>query len=209
MDSAEILKHLALIGVGVFFTSLTLFFFFKKERFPKTELSGLKWPKNRSTALSDYLKGLSLFVFTYPSVFLTAQLIGFLTALLFPESKNQQIVISLLKNLRETPLIFFSLSLYLIFIVPFLEELLFRGFLQTTLRKITPLKLNIFLTSLVFAGFHYSALQGISNIELMSALFVLSCFLCYFQEKGSSIFIPIGVHSAFNLFNIVLVILTP
>lgn len=73
------------------------------------------------------------------------------------------------------------------------------------LKKILPWKGAIALTSLIFASFHFSALQGISNIELLGALFVLSCYLGYFHEMGNSIFIPIGLHSVFNFVNIVLV----
>ncbi len=208
MDQTDLLKHLALIGAGVFFTFLSFFYLLKKEPLPKKNIPGIKWPKNTQTALKAYIKGASLIVFAFPPVFLTAQLLSLVTAYFFPEYKNEQIVVSLLRDLRTSPLIYAFMTLYLVLIVPFFEELVFRGFLQMALKTVFGVKISIVATSLIFALFHYSSLQGISNIELLSALFVFSCFLCYFHEKGNSIFIPIGLHSIFNLINIILVSLT-
>ena len=77
-------------------------------------------------------------------------------------------------------------------VVPFVEELIFRGMLQTLLRSyvIKPWP-AIFLASFVFIVFH-------ANPQHWPALFVLSLCLGYTYEKSGSLFRSIFVHALFN-----------
>jgi membrane protease YdiL (CAAX protease family) len=77
-------------------------------------------------------------------------------------------------------------------VVPFVEELIFRGMIQTALRSyIAKPWPAIFVTSLVFIVFH-------ANPEHWLALFALSLCLGYTYEKSGSLFRSIFVHALFN-----------
>lgn len=89
-----------------------------------------------------------------------------------------------------------------VFIIPVFEEMLFRGFLQSTLRgAITPWK-AIVITSLFFSFIHYPYFAH------MPALFFLSCGLGYAYERSGSLLRPILMHMFFNGFSITLVLMT-
>ena len=77
-------------------------------------------------------------------------------------------------------------------IAPVLEELLFRGFFQTTLRSYSERPwLSIFVTSLIFASVH-------ENVTHWPALFVLAVGMGYAYEKSGSLWRPIFIHALFN-----------
>ena len=92
-------------------------------------------------------------------------------------------------------------------VVPFVEELIFRGMIQTMLRSYIVRPANgrglafggpwpaIFLASLVFVIFHADASHW-------PALFALSLCLGYAYEKSGSLFRPIFVHSLFNAMSV-------
>lgn len=78
-------------------------------------------------------------------------------------------------------------------IVPIFEEMLFRGFFQTTIRSATHSPWSaIILTSVFFAFMHYP------NWTHMLALFFLSCGLGYAYERSGSLTRSILMHIFFN-----------
>jgi len=81
-------------------------------------------------------------------------------------------------------------------IVPFTEELIFRGMLQTLLRSfiVRPWP-AVILASLVFVVFH-------ANPQHWPALFMLSLCLGYAYEKSGSLFRSIFIHSLFNALSV-------
>jgi membrane protease YdiL (CAAX protease family) len=81
-------------------------------------------------------------------------------------------------------------------VVPFVEELIFRGMIQTMLRSyiVRPWP-AIFVASFVFVVFHADAPHW-------PALFVLSLCLGYSYEKSGSLFRPIFVHALFNAMSV-------
>ena len=81
-------------------------------------------------------------------------------------------------------------------VVPFVEELIFRGMIQTMLRSyiVKPWP-AIFLASFVFVVFHADAPHW-------PALFVLSICLGYTYEKSGSLFRSIFVHALFNAMSV-------
>jgi len=81
-------------------------------------------------------------------------------------------------------------------VVPFVEELIFRGMIQTMVRSyiVKPWP-AIFLASLVFVIFHADASHW-------PALFVLSICLGYTYEKSGSLFRSIFVHALFNAMSV-------
>ncbi len=80
---------------------------------------------------------------------------------------------------------------FLIFIAPVFEEMLFRGMLQSVIRGLTRRPWEaIAITSVFFAVSH--------PWTHLPALFVLSCCMGYAYEKSGSLLRPIFIHALFN-----------
>lgn len=94
------------------------------------------------------------------------------------------------------------------FVAPILEELLFRGLFQTTVRNFLAdlgyrqsAWLSIGVSSLLFAAAHADAVHW-------PALFVLSIGMGYSYEKSGSLFRPILIHAMFNGMNVLAALLS-
>lgn len=120
----------------------------------------------------------------------------------------EQLVVEQLKSLLAFPTIFLVTAFFISVATPVLEELLFRGFLQTWLKSHLGIKGAILLTSLIFAFFHFSLSQGWGNLTIITILFILSCFMGYIYERQQSLLAPIGLHTAFNSVTIVIIFLS-
>lgn len=85
-----------------------------------------------------------------------------------------------------------SIIVLAVFIAPLVEELLFRGLLQSAIRSFVKRPWSgIILVSLVFATIH-------QNAEHWPALFVLGVGLGYAYERSGSLLRPILIHAMFN-----------
>jgi membrane protease YdiL (CAAX protease family) len=82
-----------------------------------------------------------------------------------------------------------------VIVVPFVEEFLFRGMIQSLLRSYIRPWPAIFAASLIFIIFH-------ANPEHWFALLALSVCLGYTYEKSGSLFRPIFVHMLFNAMSV-------
>ena len=91
-------------------------------------------------------------------------------------------------NGYELALIFVAL----VCLAPFVEEVLFRGFLFAAFRRTFGFWLGAVGVSLLFAVAHGQANVGID-------VFVLSMFLCYLREKTDSLWPSIALHALKNL----------
>ena len=150
--------------------------------------------------------GLSAWFVSYPLVLVVNQAVSYLKAWLeLPGSQNEQVAVRYLRMTTDHPILFLATAFLIVAVVPIIEELLFRGFLQTWLRQKLSLVPAIVLTSLIFSSFHYSSSQGLDNIELLSSLFILSCFLGFLYEKQQSIIAPIGLHMTFNAISVLMI----
>lgn len=164
--------------------------------------------KMRSEELKSFLLGGASWMLAYPIVFFVGHGLSLLIHHLLGEPEVEQVAVKALKQMEGFPAVLYGMMACMIILVPAMEELLFRGFLQTWLMgKLRPLY-AIFLTSSVFAFFHFSYSQGISNIEYITALLLLSCFLGYLYEKEKSLWAPIGLHVAFNAISILFLLFT-
>lgn len=87
----------------------------------------------------------------------------------------------------EAVLVFMAL----VVLAPLAEELLFRGFMFTGLRKRLPFWAAAIIVSLVF---------GLAHLQLNVAIdvFLLSLFLCYLREKTNSLWPAISLHALKN-----------
>lgn len=159
---------------------------------------------SNNTLLSDILFSFVFFIFSFPIIIFISQFLEGILIILFKVSKlPDQIAIQYLKNSMKTPSLFILAIIAIAILAPILEEFLFRGILQTYLKKYMRKYSAIVLSSLIFSFFHFSSAQGISNIVIIGTLLVLSLFLGICYEKRKSIITPIIFHSCFNILTIV------
>lgn len=154
--------------------------------------------KNRKNFLQSVKGGILAWLISYPFVLLASILTLWLTEALWGKIDLEQVAVRQLKLSMDSPLLYFCMILLVVFFVPFLEELLFRGFLQTYLRRYLGKWGGIGMTSLLFASAHYATSQGASNLQLIASLFVLSLFICFIYEKERVLWAPVTFHVCFN-----------
>lgn len=110
--------------------------------------------------------------------------------LLFPNlylDQKQNLGISAPATLLEYVLTFCML----VILPPFIEEVLFRGFLFGTLRRGFSMVVSATLTSILFGVAH-------GQLNLFIDTFVLGLILCYLREKTGTIWTGIFVHGIKN-----------
>lgn len=159
--------------------------------------------------LRDFMVGAVSWFVIYPWTIVAGQIASIATSLLSNLPPQEQVAVKLIVELKDKPLLLGITVVSVFTIVPFLEELLFRGFMQSWLKNLFGVKKAILLTAAVFALFHFGVEQGISNVELLVSLFVLACFLGFLKEKRQSLWASIGLHSAFNLISLAMLLSLP
>ncbi len=138
----------------------------------------------------------------WPLVMLSMTLIAFLgknfTGEDFQMQRHQGL--ELILQHRHIGLRFILLT-FVIILVPFFEEILFRGMLQTTFRSFfkSPWP-AIIITSAIFAAIH-------SYWMHWPSLFILALCLGYAYEKEGSLFRPIFIHALFNATSVIAILL--
>lgn len=153
--------------------------------------------------VGNFFMGFLTLVICFPIVIATAQLSNIILIALQKQSQ-EQIAVRFLKSAYNNPVAYTFSCIFVIFVIPVIEELLFRGFLQNWLRKIFGATGAILSTALIFAFFHFSTAQGWGNLEIIPSLFVLASFAGYIYFRQKSIFASIGLHSTYNALNVVL-----
>ncbi|SHI05725.1 hypothetical protein SAMN02745823_02132 [Sporobacter termitidis DSM 10068] len=102
---------------------------------------------------------------------------------------------------QVTDLIFngsFVLTLLAVGIVgPIFEELLFRGLVFGELRKLTKVRVAIFIQALLFGVYHMNLIQG-------AYAFLIGILLGYVYYRSNSIFAPMLVHITVNSSSVLL-----
>lgn len=162
-------------------------------------------PKVRRAAKSIAM-GFASFILSYPFVFWTGILTSLVSLWIWGEAKVEQVAVKQLKMTMGHPAMFGFMVFLVVVLVPFMEELLFRGFLQSLLKKYLGRIGSLFTTAAVFAMVHFAASQGSGNFQLITSLFVLSIFLGFIYERERTLWAPIALHSAFNGFSVILII---
>ena len=98
-----------------------------------------------------------------------------------------------------------GLILSAVLLAPVLEEILFRGLLQTSLLHSGVVGGRwgvILIASALFALIH----AGIADPQALPTLFVLAVGLGYAYERSGSLWAPIGIHAIFNTLQITIVL---
>lgn len=150
-------------------------------------------------ALRKIFEGMKSWLFVFPFVLFSKSLTDLIVLILWPYSESvDQTAVHYVKISLSYPLIFAVWTIVLVALTPIIEEVLFRGFLQTYLKRYLSPMGSILLSSLIFSLFHFSSSQGYENIKILTALFVFSCFLAYLYEAHRSLWVSIGLHGCFN-----------
>lgn len=155
---------------------------------------------------NDYLVGCLTWILAFPWVVVITQLLAVIFSFFYTEPLPEQAAVQQLKDIFNHPWLFGATAVAVSTIVPFTEELLFRGFMQSWLKTTFSRNKAILLTALIFACFHFTMSQGIENLEFISALFLLSCYLGFVKERQQSLWASIGLHSTFNLISVLMLL---
>jgi len=101
----------------------------------------------------------------------------------------------------DSALLQWLIPVFAVLIVPVFEELLFRGFVQSSISAWTGRPwLAIATTSLLFSAVH-------PNLQHCIGLFFLSCGFGYAYERSGSLFRPIIMHLLFNGLNVTMALI--
>ncbi len=154
--------------------------------------------------IEDVWAALYAWIMAFPLVLFLSQLLEMLLIKLFRLPQlPEQIAVKFLKTTFVDPLYFFLAVLSIIVLAPLIEETLFRGFLQSYIRKHLGSAQAIVITSACFSLFHYDSSQGLGNISIILSLFVLALFLGFLYEKRGSLLAPMILHGTFNAVSVV------
>lgn len=169
----------------------------------------LRWGILRREGLSyapkeDLWAALYAWILAFPLVLFLSQVLEILIVNVFKITVlPEQVAVKFLKSTFENPTYFVLALISITILAPLIEETLFRGFLQSFIRKHLGRSQAILITSICFALFHYSAGQGLGNISIILSLFVLALFLGFLYEKQGSLLAPILLHASFNTVSVV------
>jgi len=160
-----------------------------------------------SCIMEDMGLGVLTWLVAFPIVGAVTLIMEFLTYVLTGLLPVEQVAIRFLKMARGSPILL-TLALFTILIAaPVIEELVFRGFLYSYLRKKLSMVKALPISALIFSFLHFSPDQGGSNIPLLSSLFVLALFLGFLYERQRSLFAPIALHMTFNSVSVIRILL--
>ena len=118
---------------------------------------------------------------------------------IFGENLNEQAAV---QNIRESSNTVMKVLLILnaCLLAPFVEELVFRGYFYGIMKRYTGAMFAAFVTGGLFAVAH-------QNLLALLPLWGFSLFLTLFYEGSRSLWVPIGIHAAFNTANVLLIVL--
>lgn len=134
----------------------------------------------------------------YPLMMLVNLIVEYITLKIWGERGVDQVAVKTLSETLPYPASFLLLSIAVVIIVPFIEETLFRGFLQTWLKQYLGRWGAILLVATLFALVHFAKSQGRGNLELILSLFVLALFLGFIYERQTTLWASYGLHMTFN-----------
>lgn len=209
LDIPSWIKGWLNIGViGTTFAALTLFFATRDKPTRDAVWGSPRETRGIGRNIRDFLTGSMTWAIAYPWIIVIGQLLAFLLGLVYTGERPDQAAVKHLKDILDQPLLFGMTAVAVVSIIPFIEELLFRGFLQSWLKTTFGRSVAILVTSLIFASFHFSISQGIENIEFISSLFLLSCFMGFVKERQQSLWASVGLHMTFNFVSILMLLST-
>lgn len=113
-----------------------------------------------------------------------------------------QLAVRFVKMTAAYPAYFLLAIFSIAVIAPLVEEFLFRGLLQSFIRKHLGSRQAILITAICFSFFHFSPEQGLGNLSIVTSLFPLALILGFIYERQRSLLASIGLHALFNAMSI-------
>ncbi|MBS0624303.1 MAG: CPBP family intramembrane metalloprotease [Verrucomicrobia bacterium] len=148
--------------------------------------------------------GVLTWVLAYPWVFVVNLISDRIAHSIWGATEQEQTAVRHLKDTQAHPSLYFWTVMIVVFVVPVIEELLFRGFLQSWLRKFLGRIGALVVTAWIFSSVHYAPSQKSANFPLLCSLFVLSLFLGFLYERQRTLWAPIALHATFNASTVLL-----
>ncbi|MCH9620725.1 MAG: hypothetical protein S4CHLAM20_01260 [Chlamydiia bacterium] len=199
--------RLALIPIFSFFlTIIAIYVFAKTQNFPLDLIWKDKLFPGSKSYIQDIYVGLIAFVLSLFPLFTVMALFEALFIWMNIDLSTQQSAIQYFLSMKESLITFLPAIFTIVIAAPIIEEFIFRGLLQTYLRKKYGSILSIIYASILFSVFHFSISQGIQNIAIIVSLFTLSLYLGFAYEKTRSLISSITLHVTFNLINVIKII---
>jgi hypothetical protein len=160
---------------------------------------GLRRPRSK-----DALYGLAG-LFVYYLIFILAVIVVSYFVKGFNVNQKQNVGFNNVHGSAQLIIVFFSL----VIVPPIAEEILFRGFLYSSLKKGLPIFGAAIVTSLIFASGHLT--EGVGGLLWIGALdtFVLSMVLVYLREKTNGLWAGMLVHALKNGIAFYLIYIAP
>lgn len=157
---------------------------------------------SRSLLLSDFGMGALTWVIAFPVVAAIDGIMESINIYFFGSEGPSQIAVEFIRMLANSSLLWLGLLITIV-IAPFIEEFIFRGVVQTYLRKRVTRIQAIVLSSIFFAGVHFAPSQGIGNIPLLVSIFSFGLYLGFIYERQGSLLASFSLHATFNALSIV------
>lgn len=180
----------------------TLFMLLGFTALQRQDVQRVIWSRGKKRTLfahfRAFLLGVGSWLVCYPIVYVFGHILRLAISLIPGYSPVEQSAVEALRRTFSYPLLNILMIAGMAGAVPVIEELLFRGYFQTWLRRRFGGAASIAGASLLFAAFHFSLSQSLSNLEYLPSLFLLSYALGYLYETQRSLWAPIGLHMAFN-----------
>jgi membrane protease YdiL (CAAX protease family) len=158
---------------------------------------------SREGALKNIGLGVSAWFLAFPLIVAITQFLTIIFYNWLGFQLEDQMAVKQVKSVQEYPWLFATNLFAIVMVVPLIEEVLFRGFLQESLLKKMSVFKSICLTALLFSLFHFSISQGINNILILTSLFLLGWLLGYLKEKQMSLLPCVALHATFNAISLV------
>jgi membrane protease YdiL (CAAX protease family) len=145
----------------------------------------------------DVKTGLKYYLIVLPAIIASGFIVDSVLRAFGIEPKQQDILNNLLNEDSLGVLAF--MVFFGMLAAPIVEELLFRGFLQSAVRTTCDKLQTILISGFIFALIHW-------NAHVFLQIFVLGLMLAYLFEKTGSLVAPITVHICHNTFTLAFLI---
>ena len=147
-----------LVAIVNLIFALFLAFYIKKEKLTSILFHQKKYIR----------QGFYTLLVALPWVFLAGTVSGFIVKELLKVPPVEQNPITFLQSFDLKSIVYYVVATAIFTIIPFNEEILFRGLFQNFMTKHFTKLGGLLITPLFFAIVHYQWGQGLSNIELLS-----------------------------------------
>ncbi len=157
---------------------------------------------SKSSIWSDIGFGMLAWVVSFPVVAAVDGIMESFNIFVFGNSGPSQLAIEFIMRLVRSPNYLMIGVFITIIAAPLIEEFIFRGCLQTYMRKRFSRMQAILISSLSFAFVHLAPAQGIGNIPLFVSIFTFGMYLGFVYERQGSLFASFALHATFNALSI-------